>query len=187
MYIIQIEITNSSRRTNVGGRWCQWHSFKLRRQALKEFVGNLATLRIDSTWRSNGAAAISRSLEWLFQSASIQKGSILKYMHRCYWEKKLLIDEHDQARCWVPVPQRSSSEFYQWKSSFYMLPSTPSNMISKLWIMQKHFFRCARLCPLGPNPTDINGRPLNHTKGWHGLPMSISSLTIYSTYQITPE
>lgn len=35
-------------------------------QAVKEFVGNLATLRIDSTWSSNGAAAIRRSLEWLF-------------------------------------------------------------------------------------------------------------------------
>jgi len=35
-------------------------------QALKEFVGNLAGLRIDGTWSSNGAAAIRRSLEWLF-------------------------------------------------------------------------------------------------------------------------
>lgn len=35
-------------------------------QALKEFAGNLATLRIDGTWSSNEAAAIRRSLEWLF-------------------------------------------------------------------------------------------------------------------------
>lgn len=39
--------------------------FSKKSQALKEFVGNLATLRIDGTWRSNGAAATRRSLGWL--------------------------------------------------------------------------------------------------------------------------
>lgn len=92
----------------------------------------------------------------------------------------MLIEERDQTRCWVPVPQRSYTDLYQLIPRLYMLPSTPSNEISELCTTQEHFSSCRIICA-GPNPTDFKGSLLNSSKGCYGLPMSVSSPIIYGT------
>lgn len=67
MYVIQMETASRTEEGLIleGDSVNDMHLSK-DSQALKEFAGNLATLRIDGTWSSNEAAAIRRSLEWLF-------------------------------------------------------------------------------------------------------------------------
>lgn len=114
-------------------------------------------------------------------SAQVLKGG--KYWRICTdatrKKKKKLTEEHDQSRCWVPVPQRSYADLHQLKCSPSLLPSPPSSKDQEPCIMQEHFSSCRMICT-GPNSTDIQGRPLSKTKGWKWLQMSISSPISYS-------
>lgn len=87
----------------------------------------------------------------------------------------MLIEECDEARCWVPVPPRSYTALYLYNLSLYRLPSTPSNEISELCTTQEQFSSHRIICAW-PNPTAIKGS----SKSLNGLSMSTCSLIIYS-------
>lgn len=114
-------------------------------------------------------------------SAQVLKGG--KYWRICTdatrKKKKKLTEEHDQSRCWVPVPQRSHADLHRLKCSPSLLPCPASSKDQEPCIMQERFSSCTMICT-GPNSTDTQGRPWSGARVGSGLQMSISSPISYS-------